>query len=165
MNIFKLAEMFKINFQFYDFSVIAVHNCMLCHPNYFYLLKLAKLSLWYSLDCQVWVWVCWGQSRVTEGNKLTDQDRDTPKRRQWSQYKWLSMALAPLSNALAPLSIALAAPQAPPPTHLFLSFGEMFHWRKSLVCCFGALGPPSIALPPPPKICQSDSTKQSFNNF
>ena len=63
---------------------------------------------------------------------------------------------------------------APPPTHLFLSFGEMFQWRKSSVCCFGALAPPSIALAPPsialaptlsPKICKSDSTKQSFNNF
>ncbi len=65
---------------------------MLFHPNSFYLLKLAKLSLWYSLDCQVWVWVCRGQSRVTEGNELTAQDRATPKRRQSSQYKWLCLA-------------------------------------------------------------------------
>jgi hypothetical protein len=27
---------------------------------------------------------------------------------------------------LTPPSVALAAPQMPPPTHLFLSFGEMF---------------------------------------
>ncbi len=66
-------------------------------------------------------------------------------------------------GAAAP-SIALAPP---PPTHLFLSLGKMFQWRKSLVCCFGALAPPSIALAPtlPPKICKSDSTKQSLNNF
>jgi hypothetical protein len=66
--------------------------CMLCHPKPFYLLKLARLSLWYSLDCHVWVWVCRGQSQVIVGNKLNDQDRDTPKRKQLSQYKWLCLS-------------------------------------------------------------------------
>ncbi len=48
-----------------------------------------------------------------------------------------SIALSLPSIALAPPSIVLTPPSIALATHLFLSFVEMFQWRKSLVCRFG----------------------------
>jgi hypothetical protein len=80
---------------------------------------------------------------------------------------------APSSIALAPLSIALAAAQRRLQHTYFLvsvrcfseekvRFAVLVHLRRRLL-----RSPPSIALAPTPpsKICKSDSTNQSFNNF
>ncbi len=119
------------------------------------------LSLPPSLSLSHTAWGCFGAARFCGAVYCA---HGSVRRRRLLHSR---LGAAAPSIALAPPSIALAAPQALLPTHLFLSFGEMFQWRKSSVCFFGALAPPSIALAPtlPPKICKSDSTKQSFNNF
>ncbi len=108
--------------------------CMLFHPNSFYLLKLAKLSLWYSLDCQVWVWVCWGQSRVTKGNELTAQDRATPKRRQLNQYKWLCLASWVKYGVWMEYHILSVSRQQIWVIHAVHSTGAVFCARRRLLC-------------------------------